>query len=73
KIIDDMVERTEKALDELYQQLPPEVKTELDKLKLAAYAKPSEAGEITEEDKRKIMEHIDELFKRGRTDEEKPS
>ena len=68
-----MVERTEKALDELYQQLPQEVKAELDKLKLAAYAKAAEAGEITEEDKKKIMEHIDELFKRGKTNEEKPS
>lgn len=73
KSIDDMVERTEKAIEELYQRLPPEVKEQLDKLKYTAYAKSAEAEEITEEDKKRIMENIDELFKKGKSDEEKPS
>ncbi len=73
KLIEDMIERTGKAIDELYQRLPPEVRDQLDKLKYAAYTKSAEEKEITEEDKKKIMEHIDELFKKGKPDEEKPS
>lgn len=70
--IEEMVNRTERAAEELYQRLPPEVREELDKLKYVTYTKLAEPGPITEEDQKRIMEHIDELFKRGKLDDERP-
>jgi hypothetical protein len=61
--------RSERDIEELYQRLPEQVKAELDKLKYITYAKSAERGTITEEDQKKIMEHIDELFKK---DDERP-
>lgn len=67
-IIDDVIRRAESAIEELYQRLPADVRNELDKLKYVTYAKTPSAEAITEEDKKRIMEHIDELFKRGTDD-----
>ena len=70
--IKDMVERAERGIEDLYQRFPPEVREQLDKLKYITYAKLTEPGPITEEDQKRIMEHIEELFKRGKKDEERP-
>jgi hypothetical protein len=70
--IEDLTQRAERGIEELYQQLPPDVKKELDRLKYVKFAKPTEVGPITEEDQKKIMENIDELFKRGKRDDERP-
>jgi hypothetical protein len=37
---------------------------QLDKLKYVTYTRPSGPGPITEEDKRKILQEIDRLFKK---------
>jgi hypothetical protein len=54
-------ENIEGFLESLYsaEAIPPEVREEIEKLRYASEAEP---GPITDEEKKKIMEHIDELF-----------
>lgn len=62
-------QQIEDFLESLYntEAIPPEVREEIEKLK---HAEPAEIGPITEEEQKRIMEHIDELFDEGgRTDE----
>jgi len=63
--IDAVVERSENEIEALYERLPPEIREQLDNLKHLDYTKPTELGPITEEDKKKILEDIDKLFKKG--------
>jgi len=64
-------ENIEGFLESLYraEAIPPEVKDEIEKLR---YVQPAEPGPITEEEKKKIMEHIDELFDQGPSKDEGP-
>ncbi len=63
--LDELAQRVEENiegfLESLYKAdaIPPEVRDEIEKLR---YARPSEPGPITEEEQKRIMEHIDELF-----------
>jgi proteasome assembly chaperone (PAC2) family protein len=67
--IDKFVERSEKEVERLYENFPPEMREQLDKLKYVAYAKPTEPVSITEEDKKRILEDIDKLFKKGQKED----
>ena len=69
EIIDKFVERSEKEVERLYENFPPEIREQLDKLKYVAYAKPTEPGPITEDDKKRILEDIDKLFKKGQKED----
>ncbi|KPJ68524.1 MAG: hypothetical protein AMJ43_00195 [Coxiella sp. DG_40] len=66
--LDELAEKIEENIEELLENLykaeviPPQVKDEIEKLR---YARPTELGPITDEEQKKIMEHIDELFKEG--------
>jgi len=60
-----LVERSEREIERLYDSFPSEIKEQLDKLRYVPYAKPTEPGPITEEDKKKILEDIDQFFKKG--------
>lgn len=62
--IDALVQQSESEINSVYERLPSEIKEQLDKLKYVTYAKPSEPEPITEEDKKKILQEIDRLFKR---------
>jgi len=62
--IDEFAEQQEREIENLYQKLPAEIKEQLEKLKHVTYTKQAEPGMITEEDKRKILEDIDKLFKK---------
>ena len=71
--LDELAQRIEQSIEEFLESLystdaiPPEVKDEIEKLK---YTQPTGPGPITEDEQKKIMEHIDELFDQGgRTDE----
>ena len=57
-------ENIEQFLEGLYssEQIPPEVKEEIERLRDMGLTEP---GPITEEEQKKIMEHIDELFDQG--------
>ena len=57
-------ERSEEEIETLYKGFPEQIREQLDKLKHAPYAKPTEPGPITEEDKKKILEDIDKFFKK---------
>jgi proteasome assembly chaperone (PAC2) family protein len=61
----ELVERSEREVEELYQRFPLEIREQLDRLKYVTYAKPVEPGPITEEDKKRILEDIDKFFKKG--------
>ena len=61
----ELVERSEREVENLYERFPLEIREQLDKLKYVTYAKPAEPGPITEEDKRRILEDIDKFFKKG--------
>lgn len=63
--ISKLAERTEREIETLYASFPSEVKEQLDKLKILPVVKSAEAGPITEEDKKKILEDLDKFFKRG--------
>jgi hypothetical protein len=62
--IEALVQQSEKEIESVYERLPSDIKEQLDKLKYVTYAKPAEPGPITEEDKKKILQEIDRLFKR---------
>jgi len=61
-------ESVEEFLESLYrtEAIPSEVRDEIEKLR---YTEPAELGPITEEEQKKIMEHIDELFDQRRSEE----
>ncbi len=61
--LDGLISRSEKEIERLFENFPPEIKDQIDKLKTIATAKPAESGPITEEDKKKILEDIDKMFK----------
>ena len=62
--IDNLVARSEREIEILYHSLPSEVREQLEKLRYVAYAKPTEPGPITEEDKKRILEDIDKFFRK---------
>lgn len=62
--IDNLAVESEQELTVLYEKLPQEVKDQLDRLKQVALTSPESSRVITEEDKRKILEDIDRLFKK---------
>jgi len=65
--LDRWTEQLEQEIEDVYNQIPSEIKKQLEKLKQVTYAGPAEPSPITEEDKRRIMEDIDKFFKkRGR-------
>ncbi len=71
--LDELAERVEenieKFLESLYKNeaIPPQVREEIEKLK---HVRPTEPGPITEEEQKRIMEHIDELFRGGGWEDE---
>jgi len=67
-ILDELGQRVEQNIEEFLETLysteaiPPEVRDEIEKLR---YTESMQPGPITEEEQKKIMEHIDELFDQG--------
>ena len=62
--LDELAERTERRIEEFYRQIPLEIRGQLDRLKHATYAQPTEPGPITEEEKKRIMEDVEKFFKK---------
>jgi proteasome assembly chaperone (PAC2) family protein len=62
--INVLVQQSESEIESVYERLPSDIKEQLDKLKYVTYARPSEPGPITEEDKKRILQEIDKLFKK---------
>jgi len=68
--LDEMAVQIDDVIDSVYESFPPEIKERIEQRKLVIQPKPEA---ITEEDEKWIKEHIDELFKRGRGGDERPS
>jgi proteasome assembly chaperone (PAC2) family protein len=68
--INAYAERVEQEINALYEKLPPEAKAQLDEMKSRLEQKPGEGSEITEEDKKKIIDEIDKFFSRKQKEEE---
>ncbi|MDD5312453.1 MAG: PAC2 family protein [Dehalococcoidia bacterium] len=68
--INGLAEQSEFELSSLYEKLPPEIKEQLDRLKQVLIATENNAGIITEEDKKKILEDIDKFFKKEGREEQ---
>lgn len=62
--INSLVNQSEREIEGVYERLPSEIREQLDNLKHVTYAKPSEPGPITEDDKKRILQEIDKLFKK---------
>lgn len=52
-------------IEELYDLIPPEIREHIDRLKDVDYVRQEGPGAITEEDKKRIMQNIEEFFKKG--------
>jgi len=62
--LDELDRKVEKRIEEFYQQIPLEIRGQLDRLRHVAYAQPTEPGPITEEEGKKIMEDVERFFKK---------
>ncbi|MCJ7515638.1 MAG: PAC2 family protein [Dehalococcoidia bacterium] len=62
--INALIEKSDSEIESVYEKLPSEIREQLDKLKYVVYTEPREPGPITEEDKKKILQEIDKLFKK---------
>jgi len=62
--LNGFIDHSEKEIERLYDKFPPGIKEQLDKLKHVSYSKPTEPGPITEDDKKRILEDIDRLFRK---------
>ncbi len=68
--LDEMTIRVNDIIDGIYKQLPLETRGRIEQRKSIVQAKPDT---ITEEDKEWIKGHIDELFKKGGSGDERPA
>jgi uncharacterized protein len=62
--LDELDEKVERGIEEFYQQIPLEIRGQLDRLKHVTYARPTEPGPITEEEEKGIMEDVEKFFKK---------
>ena len=62
--INELIQKSDGEIESVYEKLPSEIREQLDKLKYVVYTRPSEPEPITEEDKKKILQEIDKLFKK---------
>jgi len=69
-VLDEMAIRIDAIIDDIYEKLPSEIREKIEQRKLVIQTK---AEAITEEDEKWIKEHIDELFKKGSSGDERAS
>ncbi|MGQ9546028.1 MAG: PAC2 family protein [Dehalococcoidia bacterium] len=62
--LDELDQSVQQRIEEFYQQMPLEIRTQLDRLKHATYPQPAEPGPITEEEQKRIMEDVEKFFKK---------
>lgn len=63
--LDDFAQEIERNIEMIYEKIPPEIRSRIDQLKHVRYVEKEEPGPITEEDKKRIMQDIEEFFKKG--------
>ncbi len=62
--LDELDRKAQQRIEEFYQQIPLEIRGQLDRLKHVGYARPAEPGPITEEEGKKIVEDVENFFKK---------
>jgi proteasome assembly chaperone (PAC2) family protein len=62
--LDELDQKVQQRIEEFYQQIPSEIRMQLDRLKDISYAQPTEPGPITEEEEKRIMEGVEKFFKK---------
>jgi len=62
--LDELDQKVQQRIEEFYQQIPLEIRTQLDRLKRVAYDQPAEPGPITEEEEKRIVEDVEKFFKK---------
>jgi proteasome assembly chaperone (PAC2) family protein len=62
--LDELDQKVERRIEEFYQQIPSEIKGQLDRLKQVTDAQQAEPGPITEEEEKRIMEDVEKFFKK---------
>jgi len=65
--LDELDQKVQQKIEEFYQQIPAEIRGQLDRLKQVSYTKPPEPGPITEEEEKRIMEDVEQFFKKRGT------
>jgi hypothetical protein len=66
--LDSFIQEVDRNIEELYQKVPPVVKDKIDQLKHVDYIRSGEPEPITEEDKERLMEDIEQFFNKGDKD-----
>lgn len=70
KSLDSLASQVDSTIESIYEQMPPEIRQRIDQLKKVSLSKEEEKekGPITEEDKKRIIQDLDEFFKKGGRD-----
>lgn len=63
--LERLAQEVGRRIEELYEMIPPEIREHIDRLKDVDYVRQEEPGAITEQDKERIMQNIQEYFKKG--------
>ncbi len=65
--LDNMIREVDENIERLYEMIPPEMRERIEQLKYTSYAKAEEdeSEVITEDDQKRIMQEIDQFFKKG--------
>ena len=63
--LDYLAREVEGSIEAFYQRIPAEIRQRLDQLKYTSYIKEEKPGPITEEDKKRIIQEVEEFFKKG--------
>jgi proteasome assembly chaperone (PAC2) family protein len=67
--LDDQAQEVERNIERFYHLIPEEIRERIEQLKHVSYIKEEKPGTITEEDKKRIMQEVEEFFKkRGKQD-----
>jgi len=64
--LDELDQKVQQRIEEFYQQIPLEIRGQLDRLKQASYAQPVEPGPITEDEEKRILEDVENFLKKRR-------
>ncbi|MFP3898221.1 MAG: PAC2 family protein [Dehalococcoidia bacterium] len=62
--LEQSTEEMERRIEDFYQQIPIEIRAQLDRLKDVTHAQTAKPGPITDEEKKSIMEEVERFFKR---------
>jgi proteasome assembly chaperone (PAC2) family protein len=62
--LDELDQKVQQRIEEFYKQIPLEIRGQLDRLKQVSYAQPAEPGPITEEEEKRILEDVEDFFKK---------